>query len=279
MSEPSVSAKSQSLDQKDRLALLFREAVERGTPGMVLVFEGNGIAGILRSVQGLSRLLDPRHFVMHHFSDENARSAAPGRPLLHEYWQRLPQFGELAVFDGAYYHDCVVRDPGRKERAADIEEIRAFERTLSENGYLVLKLRIERKKAGDLKKDLKNDGVCKSRRSPLKRRRRDALRDFDYRAKALARLVKKTDTPAAPWFTPPAGDSKSVRGAVFDYLIARLEERLGIDSRVAVAEFDERMASLRRLREMRAQSESVEPTATSTTGTETNLTSEAGQHE
>ena len=73
--------------------------------------------------------------------------------------------------------------------------------------------------------------------------------------------------------------SKSVRGAVFDYLIARLEERLGIDSRVAVAEFDARMASLRRLREMRAQSESVEPTATSTTGTETNLTSEAGQHE
>ncbi|MCR9143271.1 MAG: hypothetical protein NXI24_13530 [bacterium] len=243
-----ASAPASELERKDRLALLFREAVQQKGPGVILVFEGVGVAGIVHTIHRLCQVLDPRHYEAHRFPDEKKADAVfQIGPPLHDYWKRLPKFGDLAIFDGSYYSQAMLADLDRKERKAFIEEIRNFERTLADNGYLVLKICITRREK-DLKKELKKERASVLRKALLQKRMRRLFKDFDDRVEELKRLMRKTDAPHAAWFAPPVGDSREVARAVFDYLIARLEEALSLDSRTAVAEFDEAMERVRQMR-------------------------------
>ncbi|MEQ9366806.1 MAG: hypothetical protein RIF32_21380 [Leptospirales bacterium] len=248
VSKPAAGAAPASeLERKDRLALLFREAVKQKGPGVVLIFEGVGVAGIVHTIQRLCQVLDPRHYEAHRFPEGKAADASVHGPPLHEYWCKLPKFGDLAIFDGAYYSRSILNDLGRKERKHFTEEIQNFERTLADNGYLILKIRVSRREK-DLKKDLKKDRASVLRKSLLQKRLSRLFKDFDDRVDDLKRLARKTDSPHAPWFSPPPGDSREVAAAVFDYLIARLEEALSLDSRTAVAEFDQAMQRVRMIR-------------------------------
>ncbi len=261
--------KSASLEQKDRVALLFREAAERGL-GVVLIFEGVGITGILHTITRLSRILDPRHFTVHHFPD-NAAPRDRDRAFLHKYWCDLPALGDLAVFDGAYYHDLaagIVHDRlGKKQRRQLIDIVNDFERSLDDNGYLVIKVRIPRRRK-DLEKELKKDEKHVIRRSLSKQRAKRLLKHFDDYKKALRSTAKKTDTAVAPWFVPDEGSGKEIAGAVFDYIIARMEERLSLDSRRLVADFDEAMDLLRRMRKAGASGKTKPANVPSTEVTE-----------
>ena len=266
--------KSPELDRKDRLALLFREAAERKL-GVFLIFEGTGVVGILESIQELSEILDPRHYDVHHFpdSDDDRRSDVRNRPLLYTAWQRLPRHGNLGILDGSYYHRLARAEiAGRlneelsakefkKLRKGLLRDIQAFEQGLADNGYLVLKVRVTRR-AKDLKKDLKKDekknSVGAVRRDLWRSRVKALKKDYDEFVSVLDGLVEKTQfNPHAVWFTPPPAAPGETATAVCDYLIARLEEHLSMDSRRAVAEFDEAMAALRRLREIQTPEATV----------------------
>ena len=156
------ATKSLELDQKDRLACLLREAVAQKKLATIVIFEGAGVAGILHTIQRMCQTLDPRHYYVHHFPEP-----VKHRPVLflREYWQKLPLMGDLAIYDGSYYHNWIAAELAAKKsqkkaekkyRAGLIEEIKNFERTLADNGYLILKVRVARREK-DLKKDLKKD--------------------------------------------------------------------------------------------------------------------------
>lgn len=251
-----ATPESSELEKKDRLALLFREAVQQKKTGVILIFEGSGVAGILYTIHRLCQVLDPRHYDVHRFPDMKSTESSTHLPPLHEYWCKLPILGDLAIFDGSYYYKAICGKFDRKGRKQFVEEIQNFERTLADNGYLVLKIRVDRHKK-DLKKELKKDRASILRKSILQRRLRRLFKDFDGRVKDLKRIVRKTDTAHAPWFSPPADDVRSVAMTVFDYLIARLEEDLSVDSRSAVAEFDEAMERVRRMRQQTTAKPSI----------------------
>lgn len=249
---PAFGVPTSGLERKDRLALLFREAVQQSGPGVILIFEGAGVANIVSTIQRLCQVLDPRHYAVHRYP-ENAGKFFEYQPPLYQYWCKLPKFGDLAIFDGAYYTRALLEDFDRKERRAFLEEIQNFERTLADNGYLLLKIRISRKQK-DLKRELKKDRASVVRKALLGKRIRRLFKDYDDQVDDLTRLVRKSDSPHAPWFSPPAGNSREVGRAVFDYIIARMEEALSLDSRTAVAEFDEAMERVRAMRRQSAGS-------------------------
>ncbi|MEQ8352698.1 MAG: hypothetical protein RH862_14515 [Leptospiraceae bacterium] len=240
--------KSPELEKTDRISLLFR-AAQNQQIGVFLILEGTGLAGIVYTVDELSSCLDPRHFEVHHFP---GYETAPERkdPFLHHYWMHLPRYGDLAMFDGSYYHELVRRTiKGKisgKERQGWIDDINRFESSLEANQYLVLKIRFQRNPR-ELESELKSEKKLKARTSLLRKRSTYLLNEYKDYTREMDKLLLETGSARAPWFTPPEGKGKEVRGLVMDYLIARMEEALNVDSRQAVASYDEAMALMRKL--------------------------------
>ncbi|HBS03628.1 MAG TPA: hypothetical protein DEA96_01600 [Leptospiraceae bacterium] len=243
-----VPVKSAELEKTDRVALLFRAAQEQ-QKGIILILEGTGLAGLVHTVDELSSCLDPRHFQVHHFP---GYETAPERkdPFLHHYWMHLPRYGDLALFDGSYYHEFVRRvlkgKLSRDEKKAWIDDINRFEESLQANYYLVLKVRLNRH-GKDLEDELKSDKKLKSRAALIRKRARYLVKEYRDYSQELDRLTQLTGSPLSPWFTPPEGKGKQVRSLVLDYIIARMEEFLSVDSRQAVASYDEAMKLMRKL--------------------------------
>jgi len=243
-----MTVKNPELEKTDRVALLFRAAQDQ-QKGVMLILEGTGLCGLVHTRDELTSFLDPRHFEVHHFP---GYETAPERkdPFLHHYWMHLPRYGDLAIFDGSYYHEWVRRTLKgklkKKEQELWIDDIRNFEKSLSANGYIVLKVRF-RRHLDDLKKELKADRKLKSRSTLLRKRAKFLIEEHSKYESHLDGLTQHTGSPEAPWFTPTEGGGKEIRSHVLDYIIARLEEHLNVDSRQAVADYDQAMKLMREL--------------------------------
>ena len=105
------------------------------------------IAGVDGSGKGetanlLNEWMDPRHIKTHAFAAPTPEEAA--RPPMWRFWQALPPKGEIGIFFGSWYTDPIVRRCyGQiKKDALDhaLEEIVRFERMLTDEGALVIKL-------------------------------------------------------------------------------------------------------------------------------------------
>lgn len=240
--------KSEELDKTDRISLLFRSALEQQL-GVVMILEGTGLPGIVHTVEELSQCLDPRHFEVHHFP---GFGTSPERSdlFLYHYWLNLPRYGDLALFDGSYYYEWARKTMkgkfGKKESRQWLEDIRNFELSLHQNGYLLLKIRIRRNEQ-DLADELKTDGKMKDRAPLVSKRFKFLLKNHGAYCQALEEIVFQTSLAHAPWFTPPEERGKHVKLFVLDYIIARLEEALNVDSRQAVASYDEAMDLMRKM--------------------------------
>jgi AMP-polyphosphate phosphotransferase len=241
------AAKSEALETRDRLALLFREAQHKGL-GSLLIFEGPGLGGVTATISRLAQVLDPRHFSVLHFPRDSAPLA--GRPFLYEYWRQLPRYGDLCILHGSYYHKLVSfardADLSKKRRRDLIQEILDFERALSQNNYVVFKIFIRPLHAG-LKKELKKSGLSAVVRNSLRKRWKALIHDRDAYEDAFTAVRRATDVYEGPWYEPGGETERELAYSVFGYLIARMEEALEIDSRVAVQTFDDQMRKMRTL--------------------------------
>src|SRR5688572_12413669 len=108
---------------------------------VIIVFGGVDAAGKGETVNLLNTWMDPRWIVTHAYgrtSDEEDE-----RPEYWRYWRDLPPRGRIGLFLSSWYsHPVLDRVYGRR-RAAEFDEqldrILGFERTLTDDGALVLK--------------------------------------------------------------------------------------------------------------------------------------------
>lgn len=221
LDEVDLSAEVARPAYEERLLELQRELyqlqVENYLKGRraVLAFEGWDAAGKGGVIKRLTALMDPRGFRV--WPIAAPRDAEVRQHWLWRFWQRLPERGELAVFDRSWYGRVLVErverlaKPREWKRAYD--EINAFERMLTDDGVRLAKffLHIDRKtqlarfeqRAGD----------------PLKRYKlseedwRNRKRWGDY-AEAIQDMLDHTHRPDAPWHLVAANDKKHARLAV-----------------------------------------------------------------
>lgn len=243
-----MTQKSLEQERKDRLALLFRTASERNI-GSIMLCEGEHLLGIKRIIARLAQILDPRHF--HALRTTGRDFYRPGMPFLSPYWKNLPRFGDLVVYEHGYYSRLVrfreSGDAGKKTVNQIIQQINDFERTLNDNHYRVFKFNFTRpleRLENDYKKRIKKTEL----RETLKKRYKELIHSYSSQKKFYTEIRAKTDTPHAPWFEPPSDRNSRLEAAVFDYLIAKMEENLEINSMAAVRSFD---AAMDRVREIR----------------------------
>jgi AMP-polyphosphate phosphotransferase len=201
---------------------------ERG----LLVLEGWDTAGKGGVVRRLGWALDPRSFKVHpvRAPDEHERA----EHYLQRFWRRLPEKGQIVVFDRSWYGRVLVeRVEGfatSKEWRRAYREINEFERLLVDSGVRLVKLFLHITPE-EQERRFRNRLI-----DPLKRwkltyedfRNRD--RRSDYEA-AIEDMIQETATKHAPWYLIPANNKPYGRIAAFRILADRLGKDVLLEPR------------------------------------------------
>ena len=194
-------------------------------PPLCVIFEGWDASGKGGSIRRLVYPLDPRHVRVVQFAaptDDEKR-----HHFLWRFWPRLPGWGGMAVFDRSWYGRVLVeRVEGFAEREQWLrayEEINGFERSLSDEGMILVKLWMH------ISDEEQQKRFEKREQNPLKSWK---LTEEDWRnrekraeyAQAVEDMIARTDQPYAPWSLIPAESKRFARVAVIRTVIERIEE-------------------------------------------------------
>ncbi|HKH64155.1 MAG TPA: UDP-galactose-lipid carrier transferase [Solirubrobacterales bacterium] len=193
-------------------------------PPLVVVFEGWDASGKGGAIKRLVAPLDPRHVRVSQF-------AAPTKDekrhhFLGRFWPALPGWGGMTVFDRSWYGRVLVeRVEGFAEEdewRRGYEEINSFEKTLADEGSIIVKFWLHVSADEQLKR-------FKARAAdPLKSWK---LTDEDWRnreklpqyAEAVEEMLEQTDRPCARWRVIPAESKRFARVEVMRLVIEEIE--------------------------------------------------------
>ena len=108
---------------------------------VVVLFEGWGASGIGTTLGKVIQNMDPRFYTvetMNKISEDETR-----KPFLYRHFIRIPENGMATFYDHGWMNDIVkqyiYQDISRKEYVARVQSVNNFERSLVDNGYLVIK--------------------------------------------------------------------------------------------------------------------------------------------
>jgi polyphosphate kinase 2 (PPK2 family) len=191
---------------------LFRRQIRLWQQGgrAAVVFEGWDASGKGGVIRRLTYEMDPRGYKVWPIGPP--KDAEPRFPFLWRFWKRLPDRGEVAVFDRSWYGRVLVE---RVEKLATkpewmraYEEINEFETMLVADGIRLAKFFLHISSAEQLRR--------------FKARATDPLKEYkltkdDWRNRrkrkayesAVQDMLDRTHAPHAPWHLVPA-ESKSV---------------------------------------------------------------------
>ena len=211
----------------------------------VIVLEGWDTAGKGGVVRRLGWALDPRSFKVHATAAPNSREKH--LHYLQRFWERLPQHGQIVVFDRSWYGRVLVERVEGFATSAEwhraYDEINHFERMLLADGARLVKLFLHITPEEQLRR-------FRARLTdPLKRwklsyedfRNRDRWPDYQV---AIEDMIEKTSTRRAPWHVIPANNKPFGRLAAFRTIVDRLSKGVALEPRPlepAVAEAAEQL--------------------------------------
>ena len=202
-----------------QLGKLQRECKELEIPVMI-AFEGYDAAGKGLQIGKLIQALDPRGFEVHAVKNETEEERM--RPFMWRFWTKTPERGRIAIYDTSWYRKVLVDRFDKKtpetEVSGDFESIRAFEKQLTEDGMVMIKLflAIDRKEQKKRFKKLmaSEETAWRVSEGDLKRNKEFAV----YEA-FNEEMLKKTDTDYAPWTIIEATDKRYAAAKIYTTVI------------------------------------------------------------
>ena len=209
-----------------RLYDLETAAWKAGIPSIIL-FEGWDAAGKGTTITTLTQRLDPRGFKL--YPVRAARTYEKTRPWLWRFWLKLPNYGEMAIFDRSWYGRVLVErveglTPEQEWRKA-YRDIVDFERTIADDGYVLAKfwLHISKKEQRRRFKMLEKDTL---KSWQVTEEDWDHHRRYDEYLLAVEEMLERTETEWGPWTIVEAHNRWWARDKVFDTIISALAGRL-----------------------------------------------------
>ncbi len=213
---------------KKRLAYLQRQVIALKIP-VAIVFEGWNAAGKGTLMNELLLRMDPRGYKVHKIKAPYEEEYM--RPWLWRFWRRIPANDEIAIYDSSWYRrvlrDRVEGDLHGKKLKKSFEEIRNFERHLTDDGAVIIKLFLHISKAEQKArfKKLESNPATKWRVTEHDWKTHDLFEDF---VEASERMFVETDTVNAPWHVVLTHDRRFAELKIFNTVIEALEEKLAV---------------------------------------------------
>ncbi|MCP5120343.1 MAG: hypothetical protein GY953_56835 [bacterium] len=232
---------SLSLDRKTYSEQLTRRQIQMRELGyqvyvqkrpVVILYEGWDAGGKGGSIKRLTERLDPRGYVVYPIS------APAGEDKTHHYlyrfWRRLPQRGQIAIFDRTWYGRVLVE---RVEGfATDAEwkrsyrEINSFERNLRDFGAILIKFWIHISREEQLRRfeSRKVNNYKSWKLTDEDWRNRDKWPAYEA---AVRDMLLKTSTVTAPWTVVEGNDKCWARVRAISAVVDVLSKELNYKPR------------------------------------------------
>ena len=167
---------------------------------VIVLFAGVDAAGKSETASLLNAWMDPHWVVTRGYIDPSSEELE--RPRLWRYWRDLPPHGRIALFLSAWYSSPIRNRVARRITNAEfdvlLDEVAAFERTLTDDGAIIVKFWMHLGKAAQKRR------FKAWEKDPLQRWRvsKDSWRHwemFDKFVAAADRAIRRTSTEQAPW--------------------------------------------------------------------------------
>ena len=203
---------------------------------VAVVFEGWDAAGKGGAIKRLTERLDPRGYVVYPIA------APAGEDKTHHYlyrfWRRLPERGQIALFDRSWYGRVLVeRVEGfctEDEWKRAYREINQFERQLADFGTIIFKFWMHVAKDEQLRRFQERQNI------PYKAwkltaedwRNREKWQSYE---EAVEEMLLKTSTVTAPWTIIEGNDKWWARIKVLRTAVDTLSKELDYQPEILTA--------------------------------------------
>jgi polyphosphate kinase 2 (PPK2 family) len=197
---------------------------------VIMVFEGWDASGKGGAIRRVTEKIDPRGFVVYPIAAPKGDEAT--HHYLWRFWNRLPETGQIAIFDRSWYGRVMVeRIEGfctEAEWKRAYREINYFERQLVDFGTILFKFWLHVDKDEQLNR-------FESRSGDL--RRSWKLTDEDWRNRekwdlyeeSVNEMLLKTSTITAPWTVIEANSKLYARIKILKTVIDKFGQELDYD--------------------------------------------------
>ena len=194
---------------------------------VLLILAGEEAGGRGDVINTLSGWLDPRG--VETFSFRQPSDEERERPLMWRFWRCLPVNGRLGIFAGSWYTELLRAQAAEglpaSTSARHVEHIRHFEKLLSDDGTLIIKVWLHLTK-GEQRLRLAELAANPDTAWRVTDEARRHHRLHDRLSRAAARLRNATDRPGAPWTVIPAADPRARNLAVAGLVARKLAAHL-----------------------------------------------------
>ena len=194
---------------------------------VVIVFEGWDAAGKGGAIKRLTARLDPRGYVVWPVAAPSGDDKV--RHYLYRFWRRLPERGQIAIFDRSWYGRVLVERVEKLCSEAEwkraYSEINQFERQLLDFGMVILKFWIHLSQTEQLRR-FKQRETSQYKAWKLTGedwRNRGKWSDYE---RAVEDMLLKTSTHGAPWTVVEANDKRHARVKVLQTAVEKLRRDL-----------------------------------------------------
>lgn len=209
-----------------RLRELAQELRASGR-SFVIAFEGWDAAGKGGAIRRVTQPLDPRSYEVHAIAAPEGEEKA--RHYLWRFWRRLPEHGNIGVFDRTWYGRLLVeRVEGfakEYEWKRAFKEVNEFEQQLADNDVILAKFWLHLSKEEQLRRfeARKNDRLRSWKLTEEDWRNREKWERYET---AVRDMLAKTNTDHAPWTVVAGNDKYFARIQVLETVARTLEKGL-----------------------------------------------------
>ncbi|MGB5342539.1 MAG: UDP-galactose-lipid carrier transferase [Thermoanaerobaculia bacterium] len=193
----------------------------------IVVLEGWDASGKGSVISKITRRLEPRGFSLHAIREP--RTFESLLPWMWRLWAKLPNWGEIAIFDHSWYSRVLdervdgLIEPIQWTQAYN--DITAFEQALVDDRYLLAKffLHIDKKEQAHRLKELESDPRTSWQVAPEDWAQNE---QYDEYRVAVEEMLERTETEWGPWTLVAATDHRWTRVRVLQTIIEVMEEGL-----------------------------------------------------
>ncbi len=191
----------------------LQQHIERTNKKVIILFDGRDASGKGGTIRRVSRFMNEKRY----------RVIALGKPTIHQrtelhmkrYIEQFPHAGEIVLFDRSWYNRALVEPvmgfctPSQYKRFMD-KVVGYEERIIADQKTVLIKLYFSVSKEEQARRfeRRKNDPLRHWKLSEVDLQAQEHWDDF---TQVKYRLLKKTHTPATPWFVIRSDDKALAR--------------------------------------------------------------------
>ncbi|MBE0697219.1 MAG: hypothetical protein IH586_09870 [Anaerolineaceae bacterium] len=197
---------------------------------VVLLFEGWDAAGKGGAIKRVTEKLDPRGYSVYSIAAPQGEDKT--HHYLYRFWRRLPEAGQIAIFDRTWYGRVMVERIEGFCKETDwkraYREINQFERQLVDFGTILFKFWIHISNDEQLRRfeGRANDKLRAWKLTEEDWRNREKWPQYE---EAVNEMLLKTSTLDAPWTVVEGNDKYYARIKVLRTVVEKLSRELNYD--------------------------------------------------